>query len=79
MPNYNRLLKNSPFTWFDKLTTGFDKLVLSPSFVRINSAEGLKANGGCIENILDCAARKQGKFSVCAKPSRSTKNPFSTA
>ena len=46
-----RLLKNFPFTWFGKLTTGFDKPVLSPSFVRINSVEELKANGGCIENI----------------------------
>jgi len=46
-----RLLKNFPFTWFGKLTTGFDKPVLSPSFVRINSVEEFKANGGCIENI----------------------------
>ena len=39
-----RLLKNLPFTWFGKLTTGFDKPVLS-------EVEELKANGGCIENI----------------------------
>ncbi len=40
------MLKNSPFTWFDKLTTGFDKHVLS-------EAEGLRANGACVENIGD--------------------------
>jgi hypothetical protein len=55
------LLKNSPFTWFDELTTGFDKPVLS-------EVEGLRANGGGIENILACAARKQGLFSVHAEP-----------
>ncbi len=47
------LLKIPPFTWFDKLTTGFDKLVLS-------EVEGLKANGECIENI--------DGFSVHAEP-----------
>ncbi len=38
------MLKNSPFTWFDKLTTGFDKHVLS-------EAEGLRANGAGVENV----------------------------
>ena len=38
------MLKNSPFTWFDKLTTGFDKHVLS-------EAEGLRANGVGVENV----------------------------
>ncbi len=42
----NRMLKNSLFTWFDKLTTGFDKHVLS-------EAEGLRANGAGVENIAD--------------------------
>jgi hypothetical protein len=32
------LLKNPVFTWFDELTTGFDKPVLS-------AVEGLRANG----------------------------------
>jgi len=40
------MLKNSPFTWFDELTTGFDKHVLS-------QVEGLRANGACVENIDD--------------------------
>ncbi len=40
----NRMLKNSSFTWFDKLTTGFDKHVLS-------EAEGLRANGAGVENV----------------------------
>ena len=39
-----RLLENPPFTWFDKLTTGFDGPVL-------REVEGLKANGGYLENI----------------------------
>ncbi len=42
----SRMLKNSPFTWFDKLTTGFDKHVLS-------EVEGLRANGAGVENIAD--------------------------
>jgi hypothetical protein len=34
----DRIRKNTAFTWFDKLTAGFDKPVLSP-------VEGLRANG----------------------------------
>ncbi len=40
------MLKYSPFTWFDKLTTGFDKHVLS-------QVKGLRANGAGVENIGD--------------------------
>jgi hypothetical protein len=43
---FSKLLKNPPFTWFDELTTGFDKPVLS-------EVEGLRANGGGIENLDD--------------------------
>jgi len=42
----SRLLKNSPFTWFDELTTGFDKHVLS-------QVDWLRANGAGVENIGD--------------------------
>jgi len=39
------VLKNPPFTWFDGLTTGFDKPVLS-------IVEGLRASGAGME-IMD--------------------------
>jgi hypothetical protein len=39
------LRKNSAFTWFDELTTGFDKPVLSV-------VEGLRANGTSLEIIV---------------------------
>lgn len=44
------MLKNSLFTWFDELTTGFDKHVLS-------QVEGLRANGGGTDNIADFPLR----------------------
>jgi hypothetical protein len=62
VPTLSKVRKNSAFTWFDKLTTGFDKPVLS-------EAEGLRANGMGIEIagdfpfVLSLSKHKNGFFS----------------